>query len=157
VGEGCTFLAHGRKVVPANFVPASEGSKAAMQIVVPVLAVVLGAMLLAVVVPALMGHGKTESLPLGTERNYGINSGGICPKCKRPFVLHFWGLNLGLSKYDRCPYCGKWSMVRVQSLAKLPEAEKAELEQARTVGQGIGETEEEKLRKELDDSKYQGM
>ena len=62
-------------------------------------------------------------------------------------------MNLGFSKFARCPYCGKWSLVRVESMEKLREAEKAELEWGKVEIQE--ETEEEKLRKELDDSKYQ--
>jgi hypothetical protein len=62
-------------------------------------------------------------------------------------------MNLGLSKLARCPYCGKWSIVRIQSMAKLREAEQAELEWGKA--EVLEETEEEKLRKELDDSKYQ--
>jgi hypothetical protein len=64
-------------------------------------------------------------------------------------------MNLGLSKLARCPYCGKWSAVRIQPLAKLREAEKAELEWGRA--EVREETAEEKLGKELDDSKYQGF
>lgn len=141
------------KVVTANFVSADEGWQAASKIIIPLVAVVFGAILLSVIVPMLTGRGKREELPLGAERKYGIHGGGICPKCKRPFVLHLWGLNLGFSKLDRCPYCGKWSVVRALSLAKLREAEQAELEQAR--GQVPEISEEERLKKELDDSKYQ--
>jgi hypothetical protein len=46
-------------------------------------------------------------------------------------------------------------VVRIQPLAKLREAEKAELEWGRA--EVREETEEERLRKELDDSKYQGL
>jgi DNA-directed RNA polymerase subunit RPC12/RpoP len=103
----------------------------------------------------LMGRGKREELPLGAERKYGLRGGGICPKCKRPFALSLFSMNLGFSKLARCPYCGKMSAVRVQPLARLRQAERAELEQAE--GQVPGISEEEKLKKELDDSKYQGM
>ena len=62
-------------------------------------------------------------------------------------------MNMGLSKYARCPYCGKWSPVRIQSIAKLREAEKAELTWAQAEVPQV--SEEDKLRRELDDSKYQ--
>jgi hypothetical protein len=42
----------------------------------------------------------------------------------------------------------------VESIGKLREAERAELELVRAGEQIIGETEEEKLKKELDESKY---
>lgn len=137
-----------------NFVPASEGTKAGLQIVIPVLVIVFGAILLSFIVPLVMRRGKTQGLPLGTERKYGLG-GGICPKCCRPFALPLFSIHLGLSKLARCPYCGKWSSVRIKSLAKLREAERAELNWGRAELQE--ETEEEKFRRELDRSKYQGL
>jgi Bacterial Ig domain len=141
-------------VIQAKFVSPSEGTDAAIKIAGPILGIVLLAILLSVGVPLIITRGKKEILPLGEERNYGIRGGGICPKCHRPFVLHLWGMNLGLSKFDRCPYCGKWSVVRAQSIEKLREAEKVELEWAKAEIPQI--PEDEKLRKEMDDSKYQG-
>jgi hypothetical protein len=61
------------------------------------------------------------------------------------------------NKFDRCPYCGKWSAVRPLPIDKLRAAERAELEQAGAGEQFAGESAEEKLKKELDDSKYQGL
>jgi hypothetical protein len=139
-------------IIDGNFVPASEGNKAALQIVIPVLVIVFGAILLSFIIPLVRVRGNTLELPLGAERKYGFG-GGICAKCYRPFALPVFSLNLGLSKLARCPYCGKWSAVRIQPIDKLREAERAELEWGRAEVQE--ETEEEKLRKELDDSKYQ--
>ncbi len=65
------------------------------------------------------------------------------------------GLNLVGGKFQRCPYCGKWSVFRRVPLEKLRAAEQAEVEPA--AGQVPAASEEERLRKELDDSKYQGM
>jgi DNA-directed RNA polymerase subunit RPC12/RpoP len=110
-------------------------------------------MLLAALVPLLMGR-KTVNLAPGTPRAYPLG-GGVCPKCNRPFAVHFWGLNLLNSKYDRCPYCGKWSVVRFASLDKLRAAEQVELEGEKA--QVPEMSEEEKLKKSLDDSKYQGV
>jgi hypothetical protein len=138
--------------ITSIFVAASVGNKAGLQIIVPVLVIVFGAILLSFVIPLITGRGKNQNLPLGAERKYGTG-GGICPKCHRPFALPLFSLNLGLSKLARCPYCGKWSGVRIQSLAKLREAEQAELEWGKANVQE--ETEEEKLRKEIDDSKFQ--
>jgi hypothetical protein len=155
VGYSSSGQQYTSNVITSNFVPASEGNKAVLQIVVPVLVIVFGAILLSFVVPLLMGRGKKQELAPVTERKYGINGGGICPKCKRPFVLPILSMNLGLSKLARCPYCGKWSVVRIETLGKLREAEKAELEWGKAEVQN--ETEEDKLRRELDDSKYQSF
>ena len=153
------YTADGReylsRVVTANFVSADEGWQAAGKIAIPLIVVVFGAILLSVGVPMLIGHGKREELPLGAERQYGLRGGGICPNCKRPFALPLFSMNLGFSKLARCPYCGKISVVRVQPPVKLRQAEQAELEQAE--GQVPEISEGEKLKKELDDSKYQGI
>jgi hypothetical protein len=154
IGYSASGQEYHSNIITGNFVPASEGNKAAVKIVVPLLVVVFGAILLSFVIPLVTGKGKTQQLPLGAERKYGL-SGGICPKCHRPFALPLFSLNLGLSKLARCPYCGKWSAVRIQPLAKLREAEQAELEWGKA--DIHEETENEKLRKELDDSKYQGL
>lgn len=140
-------------VVRANFVSASEGTQAAVRILVPVLGLVVVAVLLAAVVPIVTGR-KTIPLEPGTPRTYTMG-GAICPKCQRPFAIHLYGLNLGLGKFDRCPYCGKWSVVRRTSLQNLRAAEEAELARAQETGQVPGMSEEEKLKKQLEDSKFQ--
>ena len=141
------------QVVHANFVSASEGTKTAVRILVPVVGLVVIALLLAVVVPIITGR-KTIPLEPGTPRNYPMG-GAICPKCERPFAIHLYGVNLGLGKFDRCPYCGKWSVVRRQPMQALRAAEDAELERAQETGSVQGMTEEEKLKKQLEDSKFQ--
>ena len=137
-------------VIIGNFVP----KQSALSTILPILGVVVVAILLSALVPFLANRGKHTSIPLGTERNYGAG-GGICPNCHRPFALPLFSPHLGFSKLAVCPFCGKWSLVRIQSINKLREAEKAELEWAKH--EKTNETsEEEKFRKEIDDSKYQG-
>jgi hypothetical protein len=145
------------KEVKAEFVSAGEGWKAAAEIAGPLIGVMILIVLLATVLPMIRSRGKKEELPYGTTRNYGIRGGAICPQCKRPFVLHLLGLNLLTHRLDRCPYCGKWSAVKIASLKELREAEAAELADAKASVEIAPESEEEKLRKELEDSRYQGM
>jgi len=141
------------KVVHANFVSASESTQASMRILIPILGLVVVAVLLAAFVPVITGR-KTIPLEPGTPRNYPMG-GAVCPKCQRPFAVHIYGINLGLGKFDRCPYCGKWSVVRRTSMQNLRAAEEAELAHAQETGQVPGMSEEEKLKKQLEDSKFQ--
>lgn len=141
--------------VTAEFVSAQTGMKAAGKILIPILVVVGVAMLGSALFPALTGRGRHVQLPLGAARNYGIKGGGICPKCKRPFSFSVFSLNLPFAHFDRCPYCGKWSLVRVASLNDLRKAEAAELESAQASQAVPEQSEEEKLRGEIDDSRYQ--
>ena len=151
VGYSAAGQEYRSNVIAGNFVP----KQSALKFILPVLGVVLVAILLAALVPFLASRSKRNSIPLGAERNYGAGGGGICPKCHRPFPLPLLSAHVGFSKLTICPHCSKWSLVRIQSIDKLREAEKAELEWAKT--EKTSEvSEEDKLRKELDDSKYQG-
>jgi len=124
--------------------------------VIPLLAVIVGLTVISFVIPTLFRRGK--STPLGAQRNYGLTGGAICPKCQRPFVLNFMSLNLLIGKLDRCPHCGKWSLVHRTPIEMLRVAEQAELAQAQGNQAGVeGLSEEEKLKKALDDSRYQDV
>jgi DNA-directed RNA polymerase subunit RPC12/RpoP len=141
--------------IVVNFVPAQNVGKVLVKFLVPLLLVIVAIAMIAVFLPLVLSKGKLASTPLGEPRKYGIGGGGICPKCGRPFPLRLWWINLGASKIDRCPYCGIWSMVRPRSIAELRAAEAAEASQADTSPEISTETEAEKLKRELDDSRYQ--
>src|SRR3990172_11960521 len=138
--------------IRVQFVAAEEGWQAGIKIAIPLLAIVFGAMILSFVVPMVFNRGKAIQLPLGAPRNYGNIGGAICPKCKRPFGMHFYGLNLVAGKLDRCPHCGKWSLVRRASPGQLAAAESAELAQAGEGSLAPSMSEEEHLKRELADS-----
>jgi len=138
------------------FVSADESWQAATRILLPLLVVVMGAILLSFLL-TFLSTGKRQSLPAGAARKYGFSGGAICPKCRRPFPLHLFGLNLGLGKLDRCPYCGKWSLLRRRPIAELRLAEQAELEASQANAQVPESSEEEKLRREMDDSRFQDL
>ncbi len=127
-----------------------------MKYILPILGVVLGAVLLSALVPLLLGRRKRINIPMGAERHYGVSGGGICPNCHRPFALPLISMNLGFSKLAVCPFCGRLGLVRVELIGKLREAEKAELEWVKNDEQPKTH-DEEKLRKEIDDSKYMGL
>jgi len=139
----------------SQFVAAGAGTETILKFVLPILGLVFIMVIVSFVLPLIFSKGKLSALPLGTPRKYGIGGGAICPKCNRPFPIRLWWINLGLNKIDRCPHCGKWSFVRPRSVSELRAAEEAELSQAQTGPTIGGETEAEKMKKELDDSRYQ--
>ena len=64
-------------------------------------------------------------------------------------------MKLIVGRLVRCPYCGKWSVIGYTQLQNLRAAEQAEmLEEKAQIPQANAE---EKLKKELDDSRYQEM
>jgi hypothetical protein len=136
-----------------TFVSAEDSWKAAAGILGPVLGLVIAVSLVSILGPILLDRGKKT--PLGATRNYGMVGGAICPKCGRPFAMHFLKLNLLVGALERCPHCGKFSVVRHASMAELRAAEAAELEGSQP--QVSSMSEEEKLKKELESSKYQDI
>lgn len=103
--------------------------------------------------PGLLG--KRQPMPLGAPRRYGLNGGAICPKCNRPFAIHWWSFNAGFNqKYDRCDHCGKWSLVKRASHEQLAVAEVAERAMAQPEIPAAVLTPEEALKRQLDESRY---
>jgi hypothetical protein len=141
------------QTISALFVSKEEGSGAALKVIVPILVVVFGAMAIAAIT-TMINVRKGKKLPAGATRSYTFG-GGICPKCKRPFGFQVLSMNMIIGKLTPCPHCGKWSIVKRASMSDLHAAEQAELD---TTKVQIPETsEEEKLRKKLDDSRYQNL
>jgi hypothetical protein len=143
------------QLILVEFVSPDRGWQTALRILLPVTGVTLVAVLLSALFPFLFGRLKGKDLPLGTPRSYGLLGGTICPKCSRPFGMHVYGLNLVAGKWDRCPYCGRWSLIRRVSSAELAAAEAAELVLSAEESPVSTLSEEEKLRKSLEDSRFQ--
>jgi hypothetical protein len=141
------------KTISAVFVSRREGSAAVLDMVVPILVVVFGAMAISAL-STMVNVRKGKKLPAGAPRSYPFG-GGICPKCKRPFGFQLLSMNMIAGKLTPCPHCGKWSIVKRVSMSDLHAAELAELNTIKT--QIPEASEKDKLRKELDDSRYQDL
>ena len=106
--------------------------------------------------PLLFSRGKPRAgVPLGSARSYGLAGGTICPHCRRPFALGLLELKVGFgTKLVHCPFCGHWSFARRRSPAELSAAEAAELAEAHTEAAPAGQSEAEKTRALLDETRY---
>lgn len=138
--------------IRAEFVSASDSMEAAGAILLPILGVVVIVMLFSLVT-SFFSARKLQNLAPGAPRKYGSAGGAICPKCQRPFSRNFFSPNMLLGKLERCPFCGKWSIVRARSMDELRAAEQAEIQDAQ-LGTLPPLDEEEKLRKELEKSRF---
>lgn len=137
-----------------EFVTAEQGWQSGLRILGPILALVLAVTLITTFLP-LIGGKKRLDTPPGEERQYGFAGGAICPRCQRPFPLRVLSINVSpFHRLDRCPYCGKWSVLRPRPLQELRAAERAELTRQKAEIPAPEESEEEKLLKELERSRY---
>lgn len=142
--------------IRAEFVCADEGWGAAMDILVPMLGLIFLAIVLSFAA-VLLTSRKLKALPLGAPRDYGFAGGTICPRCQRPFSRHILAPNLLVGKLERCPFCGKWGVVKAEPIEKLRAAEAAELAGSGDVEGASSMSEDERLRKELEESRFQDL
>jgi hypothetical protein len=136
-------------VLVRNFVPARTAWAFVLKIGAPLL-------FLTFAIPAFIYWLDKKRNP-GKYSGYGGPQGGaICPHCGCPFPRHWWGLNFGGRKYDRCPHCHKWSMVgRASESALRAAAIACGLASPPQEQAGAGaKDEKEDLRKRLDESRY---
>jgi hypothetical protein len=90
-----------------------------------------------------------------TAATSGPLGGTICPNCDRPYALHLWGVNLMFARLDKCPHCGKWRLVSRASQQALDAAIQAAGGQDGDSGTTKGSSDEELMRRKLDDSRFQ--
>jgi DNA-directed RNA polymerase subunit RPC12/RpoP len=142
-------------IIRTEFVSPGQGTGTAVWLIGGMFGVIVLGMGIAFLFGNVLGKGKKTELPLGATRRYGIHGGAICPNCSRPFAIHALSLNLMAARFDRCPYCGKWSFVRRAHPQVLKQAEAAELEWATPGVQTTAGRKEQDLLKDLEDSRYQ--
>ena len=132
-----------------EFVTAEEGWQAAGRFAIPVIGLVILVSLAGTVGPALVGRRKPHR-----RGEYGVEGGAVCPRCRFPFSRHLISPNMLVGKLERCPHCGKWSMVR---RATPQELEAAENRLAEEEGRGalVVDDEKERVRRMIDESRYE--
>jgi hypothetical protein len=132
-----------------EFVTAEEGWQAAGRIAIPVIGLVILVSLAGTVGPALVGRRKPHR-----RGEYGVEGGAVCPRCRFPFSRHLISPNMLVGRLERCPHCGKWSMVR---RATPQELEAAENRLAEEEGRGalVVDDEKERVRRMIDESRYE--
>jgi DNA-directed RNA polymerase subunit RPC12/RpoP len=143
-------------VITVEFISRDAVGSAVGKIVLPLLGLavfIFGALAAATIFAAR----RRGPVPLGQPRKYGLAGGAICARCSRPFPLSFLSFRLGAGRLVPCPHCGKWAFVRSRPLAELRAAEAAERARAQGAADVAEPDAEEKLRRVLDESRYQDM
>lgn len=142
--------------IHTRFLSSQEAGQATTRLIVILLGGILGLMAISALISTLLFRRKGSSTPSGAARHYGLAGGAVCSRCGRPFARHLSAPNMVLGKLERCPYCGKWGILRAASRAELAAAEAAELQQSAASGQAAVLPEDDRLRRDLEDSRYEG-
>ncbi len=133
-----------------KFVSMEEGLRGASGIVIPLLIGIGALVMIATVGTMLMGRQK------GRPRigEYGAAGGALCPRCGLPYSRHALSPNLLIGKLERCPHCGKWAIVRRATREALERAEARLVDDEARGGLEL-ESEEDKLHRMIDDSRFE--
>ena len=135
--------------ITREFLTAEDARQATGSLLIPILGLVVILFVASALLPALLGRGGNYKPGV-----YGRAGGAVCPRCQKPYSRHTLAPNLVAGKLERCPHCGKWAIVRRASQAEL-EAAEARLATAGRPEGGQPEGEEERLRRLIDDSRYE--
>lgn len=133
-----------------EFISPEVGWQVGAQIGLPILGVVLLIALVSTLAPVLLDRRRGPFRP-GV---YGAAGGAICPRCKLPFPLHVMSVHVLTGKFERCPHCGKWSLVGRASAAALAEAE-ARLQDENNRGRLAETPAAATIQQMIDDSRYE--
>ena len=95
--------------------------------------------------------GRKGGFKLGA---YSASGGSVCPRCALPYSRHFISPNLIVGKLERCPHCGKWAIVSRATAIELEQAEEHYRGHSGEVQQPV-EDEVERLRKQIEDTRYE--
>lgn len=134
-----------------EFVSADEGWSSVLKIMGPLLGIILIFTLVGVLGPVLLGRRRGEF----RLAEYGPAGGAVCPRCGLPFPRHFFSPNLVVGKLERCPHCGRWSIVAQASSVALQAAEARYVEDS-TRGALRDEGKEDVQERRIEDTKYDG-
>ena len=85
---------------------------------------------------------------------YGAAGGAVCKRCGLPFSRHVLSPNLVLGKLERCPNCGAVAIVRRGSHVELRTAEQRLLADLQSGRSDRVETEDDRLKRMIDDSRF---
>ena len=167
--DGTTVTTAARRFL---HVSQEEEFASVQKIIFPLVGGVLLITLLGVGGQFLFMRQRGNPITPGEARNYGWRGGTICKRCNRPFAIHLFSPHFGPFTLDRCDHCGKVAMVTRYPTDVLRAAEQAEKEAFKNAESSIGfrnlakagtiaagdlaapESEEDRLRRQLDDSRY---
>ena len=133
--------------ITSRFLSGEQAFKSITAILIPVLLVSF----LVSALPLISGKGKGKR-PSG---EYGPAGAAVCGRCQLPFSRRLFSINLAGRKLERCPHCGKVGLVRRASAGETAEAETRLRADHNEGGLKPVQAGPERLRRQLEDSKFE--
>lgn len=131
-----------------EFITGSAAYRRTLTIIIPILILVVGGR----AISAWIANRNRQKV--GLPPIHGPLGGTICPNCSKPYAFHIWSFNLIAFRVDRCPHCGKWKIVKKYHPDVLAAAAEAMMKAKDESGRGPLLSPDEKLRQQLEDSRF---
>lgn len=101
-----------------NFLSAAESGKKTTSILFMVIGISLAAMGISWFISS---RQKGDTPVTG-----GMHGLAVCNRCGKIFARSFFGMNMVVGKFERCPHCGKWQITRRASPMEIEWADQQE-------------------------------
>lgn len=98
-----------------NFLSASDSGERTTTMIVIIIGITLAAMGLSWFISSRQKGGVSA-----TGGMYGL---AVCNRCGKTFPRSFFGMNIVVGKFERCPHCGKWQITRRASPMEIAWAD----------------------------------
>ncbi|MDX1435717.1 MAG: hypothetical protein R3335_02825 [Anaerolineales bacterium] len=135
--------------ITREFITAEEAREETVGLIVPLILLILGLMVVGTLLTAFITRRRGY-----TPGKYSAAGGAVCPRCRLPYSRHILAPNLLAGKLERCPHCGKWAVVPAASPQALQQAE-ALLQEGSLESATSPESEEDRIRRMIEDSKFE--
>lgn len=131
--------------IQRQFISTQQSTNKTLLIVIPILVLSFGGTILS---SWIANRNRRQA---GKPTVNGPLGGTICKNCGQPFAIHWWSLRLVTVRADRCPHCGKWSLVQ----RAHPDVLNAALDEKKTaVSPTSLPSADDNLKRNLDDSRF---
>jgi hypothetical protein len=147
IGYTSDGQALGSNTLQREFIAGSDSTRRALYIIIPILVISIGGRIISARIA-----NRNNKKP-GTPNVHCALGGTICPNCAKPYAFHLWSFNFVTRRIDRCPHCHKWRVVKKMPPQLLDAAAEATIQQQKAAPSSPL-SDEEKLRKQLDDSRF---
>ena len=99
-----------------NFLSAAESGQKTIILIVIIVLITLAGVGISIFITSRQKGGATEA-------GSGMHGLAVCKQCGKTFPRSFFGLNVVVGKFERCPHCGKWQITQRASPLEIELAD----------------------------------
>lgn len=134
------------KPLMVNFLSSSEAGEKTTKLLV-----IVGGLVAVSLLVSFLLSSRQKGQP--GKASAGVHGLAVCKQCGQTFPRSFFGMNMVVGKFERCPHCGKWQITRRASDFEIALADRKN-DPALDVDDQEAEPTTKPVKDELDESRY---